>query len=236
MNEFGNVRTTANKIHNRNIFSRIVKIVFLLLLIIIAVLYFFLYIIYDNGKFIISLDKNLRDNKNVYLSEDGTLDGMVKSLSAESLEYMDNISMHWISENVDNEANGSHNGTNYLAYTFYVVNGGTQTVNYWYDIDIDDSIKNVDRAIRIMIYRNGEQKIYAKVNDVTKKEEEGTSKFYSDTIAVLEERKNFEPKSKDKFTIVIWLEGNDPDCVNDILGGEIKLHMDFTEEHIIKKK
>ena len=153
------------------------------------------------------VQSNLNDDKNVFLSEDGTEGGRIKELSAEPLEYMDNISMHWISENVDNEANGSHNGTNYFAYTFYVVNDGTQSVNYWYEIDIDDSIKNVDGAVRIMIYRNGEKKIYAKKNGVTNQPEEGTTKFYSDSIAVLEERKAFSPKEKDKFTVVIWLEG-----------------------------
>ena len=35
----------------------------------------------------------------------------------------------------------------------------------------------------------------------------------------------------DKFTIVIWLEGDDPDCVDNILGGEIKMHMEIREEH-----
>jgi hypothetical protein len=35
----------------------------------------------------------------------------------------------------------------------------------------------------------------------------------------------------DKITIVIWLEGDDPECVNAILGGEMKMHMEITEEH-----
>ena len=37
--------------------------------------------------------------------------------------------------------------------------------------------------------------------------------------------------SQDKFTVVIWLEGDDPDCVDSILGGEIKMHMEIREEH-----
>jgi hypothetical protein len=31
----------------------------------------------------------------------------------------------------------------------------------------------------------------------------------------------------DRYTVVIWLEGWDPECVNDIMGGEVKLSMNF---------
>ena len=40
---------------------------------------------------------------------------------------------------------------------------------------------------------------------------------------------------KDKVTVVIWLEGDDPECVNAILGGEMKMHMDIYEEHVEEK-
>ena len=39
------------------------------------------------------------------------------------------------------------------------------------------------------------------------------------------------PEDIDKITIVIWLEGDDTECVNALLGGEIKMHMDIMEEH-----
>ena len=40
----------------------------------------------------------------------------------------------------------------------------------------------------------------------------------------------------DKFTIVIYLEGEDPDCLNNIIGGEIKMRMDIREEHVDDEK
>ena len=43
-------------------------------------------------------------------------------------------------------------------------------------------------------------------------------------------------KQKDRFTIVIFLEGDDPECINDLIGGEIKMHMDITEEHFKENK
>ena len=38
---------------------------------------------------------------------------------------------------------------------------------------------------------------------------------------------NFVPGSISRVTVVIWLEGNDPECTDDILGGEFKMDMSF---------
>ena len=228
------VEVEAQKIYKRKLLIKIVKIAFLLLLILISIIYLFLYIIYAGGRFTVSLDKNMSNRKNVFLSEDGNVKNKARKLSADTIEYMDNISIKWLPDNIDTEKNGGHNGDNYIAYTFYVINSGKEKVNYWYEIDIDDTIKNVDEAIRIMIYRNGERTVYAKKSKDTGQAEPGTKKFISSKIAVLEQRKNFKPSSKDRYTVVVWIEGDDPECKNDLLGGEIKLHMDFTEEHVDK--
>ena len=71
---------------------------------------------------------------------------------------------------------------------------------------------------------------------MTNQNEKGTTAFYSEDIAVLKERKNFRPNDIDKYTIVIYLEGDDPDCVDAIIGGEIKLNMKVMEEHIENEK
>ena len=227
-----NVEIQAKKIYKQKVFSKIVKIVFLLLLVVLSIIYLFLYIVYDGGRFTVSLDKNLSNRKNIYLSEDGSADSKTRQLSADTIDYMDNISIKWLPEGLDTEAVGAHNGDNYIAYTFYVVNDGNEVVNYWYEVDIDDTVKNVDEAIRIMVYQNGEPTVYAKKSKATKKAEPGTKMFVSETVAVLEQRKKMKPHSQDRFTIVVWIEGDDPECLNDLLGGEIKMHMDITEEHI----
>ena len=228
------VNVEAERIYKKKVFSKLVKIAFLLLIIFLSIVYLFLYIVYDGGRFTVSLDKNMSNRKNVYLSEYGKKKSKTRQLSAYTIDYMDNISIKWLPENIDTEATGAHNGDNYIAYTFYVVNAGEEKVHYWYEVDIDDTIKNVDEAIRIMIYRNGKPTVYAKKSKVTNKKELGTKKFVSKNIAVLEQRKNLKPGSKDRFTIVVWIEGDDPECKNDLLGGEIKMHMDITEEHIAK--
>ena len=228
------VGVKASKVYKRKLFVKITKIAFLLLLILISVIYLFLYIIYAGGRFTVTLDKNMANQKNVFLSEDGKASNQTRRLIADTIDYMDNISIKWLPKDIHNEATGAHNGDNYIAYTFYVVNNGKETVHYWYEVDVDDTIKNVDEAIRIMIYRNGEQVVYAKKSPITNEAEPDTKAFVSDTVAVLEQRKNLKPKAKDRFTIVVWIEGDDPECKNDLLGGEIKMHMDITEEHVNK--
>ncbi len=153
-------------------------------------------------------------------------------LKATKVDFMDNISVKWLPQDIDNQGDGSHNGNNYLAYTFYLENKGVNVINYWYEIDVDDVIKNVDKAIRVMTILNGEKTIYAKENEETKQPEEGTKTFYSSKEVCVEQREGFKPGDIDKFTIVIFIEGDDPDCLDPLIGGEMKMHMDIKEEHI----
>lgn len=40
-------------------------------------------------------------------------------------------------------------------------------------------------------------------------------------------RQGIEANEVDKYTVVIWIEGDDPDCVNDIIGGHVEMRMKF---------
>lgn len=86
-----------------------------------------------------------------------------------------------------------------------------------------------------MIILNGEKKVYAKINSQTKEPEKDTIAFYSDDIAVVEPRYAVKPGDIDRVTIVIWLEGDDPDCLDNLIGGEIKASMRITEGHRIEQ-
>ena len=63
------VAMTAEKIYKRELYKKIVKISFLLLLILISIIYLVLYIVYEGGRFTVSLDQNLANRKNVFLSD-----------------------------------------------------------------------------------------------------------------------------------------------------------------------
>lgn len=223
---------TSKKIYKRDLRIKVIRLALLILLIFLIVLYFILSIIYEAGRFTIILDRNLSWEKGIVLYEKLGEKVVSRKLEAERFDEMDNISIDWLPQNIDTEAEGSHNGDNYLAYTFYIENEGKDAVNYWYSMPIDDVILNVDEAIRVMVYLNGEKTVYAKLNEYTEEPEEGTKAFYSDDTVMLESRQDFAPGDIDKFTIVVWIEGDDPDCTNALLGGELKMHMDITEEHI----
>lgn len=224
--------TTSKKIYKRDLRIKIIRLALLILLLFLIVLYFILMVIYEAGRFTIILDKNLNWEKGIILYEKLNEKKVSRRLEASKFNEMDNISIDWLPKNIDTEAEGSHNGDNYIAYTFYIENEGKDTINYWYSMPIDDVILNVDEAIRVMVYLNGEQTVYAKLNGYTEEPEENTKAFYSDDTVMLESRQDFAPGDIDKFTIVVWIEGDDPDCTNALLGGELKMHMDITEEHI----
>ncbi len=224
--------TTSNKIYKRDFRIRLIRLALLILLMFLIVLYFILSIVYDTGNFTVILDENLSWQKGIVIYERLNEKVVSRRLEATGIDGMDNISINWLPDNLDTEAEGSHNGDNYIAYTFYVENEGKEDINYWYSILVDDVILNVDEAIRVMVYLNGEQTVYAKLNGSTEEPEEGTKAFYSDDTVMLESRQNFAPGDIDKITIVIFIEGDDPDCTNALLGGEMKMHMDITEEHI----
>ena len=187
--------------------------------------------VYNGGKLSINLEKDLVEKKGIVLYDDSLDKNISRKLFATDLEYMDNISINWLPANIDSEAEGSHNGDNYIAYTFFLENQGEETINYWYTVFIDDVIKNVDEAIRVIIYKNGEKNVYAKINEDKNEPEKDTIPFHDEEIIVVEKQENFKPGDIDKFTMVVFLEGDDPDCVNKILGGEIKLHMEITGEN-----
>ena len=85
-----------------------------------------------------------------------------------------------------------------------------------------------------MIFVNDDKTVYAKANSLDGEPEKDTKAFLDrdDGIVILEQRKNLIPDEIDKITIVIWIEGDDPDCVNALIGGQLKMHMSITEEHV----
>lgn len=228
------VRTDSEKRNIRNVKIRLLKLALLICLLFLIIIYFLLRVWFGNGGFVIRLNRNFSKENGIILQETRDNPTYKFQLSAGDIKDLTNISINWLPPNLNEEAEGSHNGDNYLAYTFYLHNMGTRTVNYWYTIFIDDVINRVDTAIRLMLYRNDEQVVYAK-QAANGSDEPGTVQFQSDTIVTSQQVKDFTPDEYDKFTIVMWVEGDDPECLDDLIGGMIKMHMDITEEVIVSE-
>ncbi len=211
--------------------GKILLVVLLLIFLILLILYYTIGIIYNNGNFSVTLDKNLYFDKGLIIYDDTDYKVYRSQLLAPSPDSYDNISYRWLPKDIAEQEGGSHNGDNYLAYTFYVENTGSDVSDYWSEVVIGDVIKNVDSAVRIRVYKNGKYVTYAKIGENGKPEPD-TVPFLEDDLVAIEHTSNFKPGDIDKYTLVLWIEGSDPECTDNILGGEFKVEMNFSSEHI----
>ncbi|MBQ8860154.1 MAG: hypothetical protein IJ015_02310 [Ruminococcus sp.] len=170
------------------------------------------------------------------LNDDGSMKDPKLQLSAQNVTEVTNITYDWLPTDLDTEADGEHNGENYLAYTFYLTNNGKETLDLESTLKFTGIAKNADEALRVMIYRNGEPTIYAQKNrdgspleDIVNFEfVEGNDDLnLNDYVLLNDLTEDIEPNETIKYTIVTWIEGNDPECLNDIMGGYVKMQWLF---------
>lgn len=217
------VQVTAKEVYRKKITIRFLKIIIALVLLFLSAFYAILYIINYGGNFTINLDPNLKATKNLMLSSSSDFKTSPIILRAKSLEYMDNITESWLPADILDQE-GEHSKDNYIAYTFFLKNNGEDIVNYIREIKINSVIKDVDEAVRVAVYLNREKSLYAK-KAKSGSPEPGTIAFTSSHQVLYETRSNMKPGDVDRYTIIIWLEGEDPECVDDIIGGEMKMEM-----------
>ncbi len=179
------------------------------------------------GNFTVNVDKFDMTEYGLSLSETRDLAIKKPELSAGINEFMTNISAGDIPADVDN-IDGEHNGENYIAYTFYLINAGQTPVKFNYQINISEVKNDLDSALRIRLYVNGEATTFAKTASNGSGAEPDTTEFFTSDIVTRGVVDNFDLGETIKYTIVIWIEGNDPDCVDRLIGGRAKLSMGFS--------
>ena len=111
------VIVTADKVRKRKKFGKIIRRSLLVLLIFLVLLYIILEIVYTEGRFTVVLDSNETLESGLAVFDSLNNSHGKRKLEATPIKFMDNISYKWIPENIDTEAEGSHNGQNYIAYT-----------------------------------------------------------------------------------------------------------------------
>lgn len=225
------IKLNSEKVNKRERKIKALKLGLLISALFLMIIYVILRVVYTQGAFTISLDQEFAKKSGIIIYENPETKESRRILEADKKETLDNISIDWLPKDIDDYPGGGHNGDNYIAYTFYVENQGNATINYWYTIFIDDVIRDVDEAVRIMIFQNGERKLYAKASPNGEAEND-TIPFYSEKYAMLDVREDFKVGDIDKYTIVIYIEGDDPQCVDYLIGGQMKMHMEITEEQI----
>lgn len=176
------------------------------------------------GNFTINLDRLELYRRGISIADNGDFDNATARLQAAMVKDATNISIDDLPKDLDSAKDGSHNGKNYMAYTYYVRNAGKEDLSYIARITLDSCSKGAEKAVRIAVWRNGKRVIYAAPakNGGT---EQNCKNFKSDDVVCEYEEKNFLVGNVDKYTIVIWMEGDDPECVDSIIGGSVELSM-----------
>ena len=227
MKDVVELRRTAKEAKRYVILTRVLALLIGLLVAILAVAYAISYFYDKFGSFTVKVNKYDMAKQGLCLSDTPEYEHTISELNANIVYDMTNISGKDLPENLD-MVNGSHNGQNYIAYTFYLINSGSDTISYEGELYIENVTKGVDEAIRVAVYQNGVKTVYGKTkSNGTGKESDCDKEFLASTIVMRNQKEGFAPKDRDKYTVVIWLEGNDPDCIDNIIGGTIKFAMNF---------
>ena len=182
------------------------------------------------GSFTVMVSKVDMTQYGITLSESRDMSYKTSHLNAQISESITNISSEIIPDNVD-EIDGVHNGANYIAYTFYLQNGGEVPVPVEYTANMSSVTSGLDEAIRLRLYVNGEETTYAKIKRDGSGPEPGTTPFPSATVMARGRVDDLDPGEVVRFTVVIWIEGPDPDCLDPLIGGQMKIDMNFAIVH-----
>lgn len=211
------------------------------------------YVTEQKGHFTINMTADMM-KEGFLLSETPDFDNEKYRLYTDQIENVNAISIDSINRGVSLK-DGSHNGPGYLAYTFYIKNDGTETTNYAYTMNITSQAMNADQASWIMFFEDDKQQIYARPSANGDPEElygylsppfeefayDADAQYYIEnnkagiiTTPFIDEYtalqglvEDFEPGEVKKYTVVAWLEGDDPECTNEILGGHVGFTIQF---------
>lgn len=205
------------------------NLLLLALLLAVAVLFIAAFMQEKMGNFTINLNRLELYRKGISISDTGDFKEATARLTASTVQDATNISIDDLPENVD-EIEGNHNGKNYMAYTYYLRNAGKEDLGYIARITLDSFAKGAEQAVRVAVWRNGERVVYAEPA-ADGGAEEGCTNFVSDDVVCTYEESNFLVGNVDRYTIVIWMEGDDPECVDAIIGGSVEFSMHIDADY-----
>lgn len=209
---------------------RIIRWILLAIIIIVVIIWLLSYCATQFGDLVVTVDNELV-KQGIMISESEDFEEPKVMLSGENANEVYHYTYDWFADqgvlkDLDN-IDGSHNGDDYFAYTFYVKNTGKEVQQYNASLVVTGVSKSCDEAARVMVYKNGEPNIYAKLNMKTNKAETDATAFVDDTTVYQTSTADFGPDAVDKYTVVIWFEGKDSECIDDIRGGHMRLSMLF---------
>lgn len=205
----------------------------------------------NTGNFVIGVD-DIAYNKGIVISKDPEFKTQGSRVMANPLDNVDAVTYSDFSGLIPKMVATPGDfkdpyGYTYLAFTFYLKNVGSEVFDVSMTLDVVEDILNVSDAVRILLIetnnQNGAQSmyLYQKEDDPTFDysiyvpdyiDEDSpllnTIKFESETQVCNQIIRAFRPNDVKQYTLLIWLEGWDPDCDNRISQGKIKMQMMFS--------
>ncbi len=225
----------------------------LAVLLVLGLILYTAYVTEEKGHFTVNVTADMLE-QGFLISETPDFKEDKTRLYALEITNSNATSIAMINENVP-LIDGSHNGPGYMAYTFYLKNNGTETTDYAYTVNILSETMNTAAATWVMFFEDERQIIYAKAQENGKEENlfgydrapfeknsyDPSSQYYTrngrvgiSTVPFIDDYtalqgyvQKFEPGEVKKYTVVVWLEGDDPDCNNSILGGHVGFNVQF---------
>ena len=218
LREFGAALLRMDKLH----------VLLLSLLLLVAALFIAAFMQEKMGNFTINLNRLELFRKGIAIDESGEFVNPTARLTVNPVQDATNISIEDLPKNID-DIEGEHNGRNYMAYTYYLRNAGKEDVGYRASITLRSSAKGAEEAVRVAVWYNGERTVYAEPA-ADGGSEEGCVSFVDHDTACVYVQDNFRVGDVDRYTIVIWMEGDDPECVDAIVGGSVEFVMNIDAE------
>lgn len=218
-------RITAEELSKDRMRSKVLRIIAICASVLLLSVYLFAAIYKEVGSFSISINKYEMVKYGLSLCETRDLSKPTSVLNMRIDQAITNIAEEDLPNNLG-MIDGDHSGKNHLAYTFYLFNASdVDDINYEWQLKMSNIANGIDEAIRIRLYIDGVATKYAKTASDGSGPEPNTTEFYSTDVVAMGRRDSFSVGSVTKFTIVVWLEGTDPDCLDWIKGGKMYLEM-----------
>ena len=190
------------------------------------------------GCFTISLAEDVT-NQSIYISTDLTFSWYSPRLICYSFANAQSIIYPVIKTGYIRETNGIYKGNNntYIGYTYYIKNMGDESVNLNVAMNVAQADKNAEDAVWVWYFEGNNdstgrifQKKDTSVDSTTWQGYSGyrEREYFQDEYTVFNEvMDNLEPGEVRKMTLILWLEGQDPDCSDNVIGGKINFNIEY---------
>lgn len=230
----GLLRRSAVEVMNYRLIRKFILIGVAIGAVVMMISYAFVLLYDRTGRFSVAVD-NPDVTYALTLCEHDDFRTRSSRLTNDQQVTISNLCGEALPKNID-QVDGEHNGDHYLAYTFYCKNIGAGRENMEYELTFNNVTNHIDECIRVRIYVNGVPTDYAKTrSDGAGMEPHLCDKSFLGRYVVCREVIQDVPYGGVvKFTVVIWVEGDDPDCNDSVVNGKIKFDMQITAKPIIE--